>query len=932
MNSLADAIVMQNLTVLARGHTLLPDVALLGGPNAYLPFLQACWRHRLAELWRERGVDFDPSRLHEQVFVPKNAQYYAAFGAVSAGLRSGGERRRFPGLAGLRELVARRAGGGRRPGSDGPLVKSPEELAAFKARYALPEPCFEPPSRPVRCFLGIDGGSTSSKALLCDERGNVLFKAYRLSRGNPIDDTLALLRRIEAFDRHGMLRIAGLGVTGYAADVLEGALGADANVIETVAHMQSARAIFGDDIDVICDVGGQDIKVLFLENGMLKTFRLSNQCSAGNGMLLQSMAKQFGVAMEEFADTAFRATQTPRFNYGCAVFLDTDRVNFQKEGYTREELFAGIAKVLPKNIWQYVVQSSNLALLGRRFVLQGGTQRNLAALKAQVDYIEAEVPGAQVLLHPHCAEAGAHGAAIEAMKRVRERGESRFVGLERALRLRYTTRTDEKTRCRFCPIHCARTFIDTAIPGRKPVRYIAGFACEKGTAESPEALKALQAARRALQRDVPNLVRAEAAELFESPLTIPPMPEEGEPVERVEALSLLPVRWSPVVRFRRRRPFRRVPEAVRARRAEVVVALPRVLNLYSVAPYLRAYLQAAGVPAENILFSGFTAEKMFLEGARQGSVDACFPAKAALAHVHALLHAPRYRRRGITHLWFPAIASLEGFVTHTTGSAACPVVSGTPKVVRAALVKEGDIFAQKGVTWLDGALDFSEPELLARQLFATWGEILGLTEEENAWAARTAREVWRRFAESLERRGRRVLEEAQRRGGVAVLLLGRPYHADPGLHHEIPEMFQSRGFPVLTIGAIPKDPVWLARWFAEDLAEGIVEDVFDIRDVWPENFSVNSAQKVWAAKFAARHPNVAVVDLSSFKCGHDAPTYAIVDKILGASRTPHLTLHDIDANKPGGSIKIRIETFVHALREYAAGLKGETRNLQEVIA
>jgi predicted nucleotide-binding protein (sugar kinase/HSP70/actin superfamily) len=92
--------------------------------------------------------------------------------------------------------------------------------------------------------------------------------------------------------------------------------------------------------------------------------------------------------------------------------------------------------------------------------------------------------------------------------------------------------------------------------------------------------------------------------------------------------------------------------------------------------------------------------------------------------------------------------------------------------------------------------------------------------------------------------------------------------------------------------------------------------------VWPENYSTHSAQKVWAAKFAARHPNIAVVDLSSFKCGHDAPTYAIIDRILGASRTPHLTLHDIDANKPDGSIAIRVKTFAYALEEYRRTLGG----------
>jgi predicted nucleotide-binding protein (sugar kinase/HSP70/actin superfamily) len=86
-----------------------------------------------------------------------------------------------------------------------------------------------------------------------------------------------------------------------------------------------------------------------------------------------------------------------------------------------------------------------------------------------------------------------------------------------------------------------------------------------------------------------------------------------------------------------------------------------------------------------------------------------------------------------------------------------------------------------------------------------------------------------------------------------------------------------------------------------------------VSDVWPENYSANSVQKVWAAKFAARHPNIVVLDLSSFKCGHDAPTYGLIDNIISASGTPYSALHDIDANKPGGSIKIRVRTYAHTL-------------------
>jgi len=101
--------------------------------------------------------------------------------------------------------------------------------------------------------------------------------------------------------------------------------------------------------------------------------------------------------------------------------------------------------------------------------------------------------------------------------------------------------------------------------------------------------------------------------------------------------------------------------------------------------------------------------------------------------------------------------------------------------------------------------------------------------------------------------------------------------------------------------------------FAEDIAKGIIDDGLDVSDVWPENYSTNSVQKVWAAKYAARHPNLACLDLSSFKCGHDAPTYGLIDSIIASAGKAYSALHDIDANKPSGSIKIRVKTYAYTL-------------------
>ncbi|HVH44190.1 MAG TPA: BadF/BadG/BcrA/BcrD ATPase family protein, partial [Labilithrix sp.] len=486
--SLADAIVMQNLSVLTRGNTLKARVLLLGGPNTYLPFLQDCWRLRIPQIWQERGYDYPKDvPIEELVFVPENAQYYAAFGAVLYGLHEAADVGWLKGTQGLQEFITtgRKARLGETAGP--PLSKDEQELVDFRELYKIPKfvPATFEKGQKVQAVIGLDGGSTSSKAVIVDYAdGRILGKAYQLSKGNPIQDTKELLSQLKSFvtDQGAELEVMGFGATGYAADVLEECVKSDVNIVETVAHMLSSVHFFGD-VDVICDIGGQDIKVLFMKNGDIANFRLSNSCSAGNGTLLQATADSFGVAVTDFADVAFKADLAPKFSYGCAVFLETDRVNFQKEGFSKEEMLAGLAQVLPKNVWQYVVQIPRLASLGRKFVLQGGTQYNLAAVKAQVDYIKERVPDGEVFVHPHTGEAGAIGAAMETLRVVKRKGKSSFIGLEQAIALEYTSKNDEETVCHFCPNECKRTFIDTKTPDGRTSRYIAGFSCEKGTVE-----------------------------------------------------------------------------------------------------------------------------------------------------------------------------------------------------------------------------------------------------------------------------------------------------------------------------------------------------------------------------------------------------------------------------------------------------------------
>src|SRR6185295_3854856 len=270
-------------------------------------------------------------------------------------------------------------------------------------------------------------------------------------------------------------------------------------------------------------------------------------------------------------------------------------------------------------------------------------------------------------------------------------------------------------------------------------------------------------------------------------------------------------------------------------------------------------------------------------------------------------------------------------VTDTMDNAACPIVAGAPDVMKAAFTKEVDFFAERGIEFVDPAVSFVEPNLMAKRMFDTWGPRLGITEDESDHACREAWKALTLFENDLEEKGRAILETVEAEDRVCILLLARPYHSDPGLNHGIPEEFQVRGYPVLSLRSIPKSREYLDRYFKQELADGKMKSPLELNHVWPENYSVNSAMKVWGSVFAAHHPNVVVLDLSSFKCGHDAPIYGLIDSIIEKSKTPYAALHDIDANKPGGSIKIRVKTYAHALRLHEERLQDASMRKHELV-
>ena len=549
--SLFEAVVYQNLATLTRGNTPIPEILLLGGPNLFFTGLQEAWRHHLTNVWKERKVelpkDRDPASM---ILVPDDALYYAAQGCVEVGRGEPQSAGVYLGMEKLQWWIDEGQHEEKKKLGRGGLWKDPGELETFRSRYSggngngngngknngnghgngngnghHPPIASEPTSKIGnlgRVLVGCDFGSTTAKAVCLSPEKELLYSCYALSRGNPIEDAKVLFRQIK--EAIGVGEIVGLAITGYGKDLLKGILGADCPVVETIAHASAGLHYFPD-ADCICDVGGVDVKIMILNNGAVTDFRLNSQCSSGNGAFLQGVAERFNIPMSEMADRAFLAESMPQLSMGCGVFLQSDIVNQQRKGWQADEILAALCAILPLNVWIYAGGLTNLKQVGRKFILQGGTHKNLAVVKTQVDFIVSKIPEAEVVVHPYSGEAGAIGAALVALEWRERGGRTSFRGFDAIERLSYKTVTAVETVCHWCPVNCQRSFIDVELDGGKgrewskvPLgigweRVIVNNSCPKGLVEDLNEMKVIKADIERTKDAYPNvadMVRKEA--------------------------------------------------------------------------------------------------------------------------------------------------------------------------------------------------------------------------------------------------------------------------------------------------------------------------------------------------------------------------------------------------------------------------------------
>ena len=438
--SILQAVVNQTIAGLAQGRPIEGRVVYLGGPLTFLPAL----RRQFDETLGLAGL------------CPEDSLYFVALGAATS------PRAQVLNIAACAEHMENYAS------SEGyiscpPLFESEGDYEAFRARHARSEvEICENPGYSGPVYIGMDAGSTTFKAVVLTDAGDILFRLYRFSDGNPV--AMARQFLLDFYAQHPHATVMGSAVTGYGEDILKAALGVDHGLVETVAHFTAARA-FRPDVDFIIDIGGQDIKCFKIRNGAIDNIFLNEACSSGCGSFLQTFAGAWDMTPRELARRGLFAKRPVDLGSRCTVFMNSSVKQAQKDGAGIEDISAGLSISVVKNALYKVIRAANADGLGQHIVVQGGTFLSDAVLRAFEQEVGREVvrPGIAGLM-------GAYGAALFAKSQA-----GAASSLLSAEALGAFEHHIAVTTCNGCENHCRLT-VNTFDGGR---RFIGGNRCER---------------------------------------------------------------------------------------------------------------------------------------------------------------------------------------------------------------------------------------------------------------------------------------------------------------------------------------------------------------------------------------------------------------------------------------------------------------------
>ncbi|MDR0824639.1 MAG: acyl-CoA dehydratase activase [Prevotella sp.] len=394
--SILHAVALQSVTSLARGCDIVPKIICIGGPLTFIPALRNAFRDVL------KIKDSD-------IIVPENGEYFPAWGSA---LYEEEDVAAFD----LNELVEKLTESTTSNHMDAlePLFKDELEYIGWDANRNIKALNFKAlgTDKQVECFLGIDSGSTTSKVVVMDTDANIIYKYYGNNEGNPLKKVMEGLSLFykEAEAKGVTVKFLSSAATGYGEDLMKSALGLDYGIVETIAHLSGAQYV-DPNVSFVLDIGGQDIKSIFISNGLISNIELNESCSAGCGSFLQNFASTMNMQLSDFARAACLAKYPSDLGSRCTVFMNSKVKQSLRENAGNDDIAAGLAYSVVKNCLFKVLKISNLNLLGDHIVVQGGTFRNDAVYRA----LEI-LSGKTVSSTDHPELMGALGAALYARR------------------------------------------------------------------------------------------------------------------------------------------------------------------------------------------------------------------------------------------------------------------------------------------------------------------------------------------------------------------------------------------------------------------------------------------------------------------------------------------------------------------------------------
>lgn len=446
--SIFRAVAVQTITTLSHGCEVTPPILFCGGPLSFIPSLRKAFADYL---------NLDDT----QFILPPQAELIPAYGTA---LCSSSKE-----LQDLTDLLERLGDLVQQPASSASptlpqLFTNAAELQKWTADKRRNNITYTD-RMPTEVYLGIDSGSTTTKIVAIDRHGRIAYQYYRNNEGDPIQ---TIREGLEAWHEQCMkagveVTVKGSCSTGYGEDLTKAAFKLDNGTIETIAHYLAARKI-SPDVSFILDIGGQDMKAIFVEEGVISRMELNEACSSGCGSFIETFARSLGYPVEEFAQIACTATHPRDLGTRCTVFMNSKVKQALREGASIGDISAGLAYSVVKNCLYKVLKLRDAAVLGEHIVVQGGTMRNNAVVRA------FEQLTGQTVHRSECPELmGAYGCALYALNAA----EQHDVSLPDLINSAHYTRRN--SRCSGCENHCymQRYKFDNGN------QYVSGNKCER---------------------------------------------------------------------------------------------------------------------------------------------------------------------------------------------------------------------------------------------------------------------------------------------------------------------------------------------------------------------------------------------------------------------------------------------------------------------